>query len=103
MDENEEKMPRICSWANLYQGKKYDAVQMLGSMKDKQVSDNNLCCVACHYCKRGMILWFVWMQILPVLQVTSTERVLPVVQAFIEIEEYQTYVEDVEVSIRNVA
>jgi len=43
------------------------------------------------------------MQILPVLQVTSTERVLPVVQAFIEIEEYQTYVEDVEVSIRNVA
>ena len=49
------------------------------------------------------MLWFVWMQILPVLQVKSTERVLPVVQAFMETEEYQTYVEDAEVSIGNVA
>jgi len=103
VDENEKKVPRICRWANLYQGKKYDVVQMLRSMKDKQVSDNNLCCVACHYCERGMMLWFVWMQILPVLQVTSTERVLPVVQAFMETEEYQTYVEDAEVSIGNAA
>ena len=34
------------------------------------------------------------------LEVRSTERVLPVVQVFIETEEYQTYVEDAEVSKR---
>ena len=37
------------------------------------------------------------------LEVRSTERVLPVVQAFMETEEYQTYVEDAEVSMRIVA
>jgi len=47
-----------------------------------------------------MIMSFYWMQILPVLEVRSTERVLPVVQAFMETEEYQTYVEDAEVSMR---
>ena len=36
---NERKVPKICSWANLYQGKKYDAGKMLSSMKDKKVCD----------------------------------------------------------------
>jgi len=50
-----------------------------------------------------MIMWFDWMQILPVFEVRPTERVLPVVQAFVKAEEYQTYVEDAEVSMRIVA
>ena len=45
-------------------------------------------------------MWLLWMQILPVLQVTPTERELPVVQAFLETEEYQTYVEDAEVCMQ---
>jgi len=36
---NEKKVLRICSWANFYKGKKYDAVKMLSSMKDKEVCD----------------------------------------------------------------
>ena len=48
-------------------------------------------------------MWFDWMQILPVFEVRPTERVLPVVQAFVKAEEYQTYVEDAEVSMRIVA
>jgi len=43
------------------------------------------------------------MQILPVLQVTHTERQLRVVQAFLETDEYKTYVEDAEVCVRLVA
>jgi len=43
------------------------------------------------------------MQILPVLQVTPTERQLPVVQAFLETDEYQTYLEDAEVCMRIVS
>ena len=39
MDENEKKVPRICSWLNLYLGKNYDAVKLLSSMKDKEVCD----------------------------------------------------------------
>ena len=39
VDDNEKNVPRICSWANLYQGKNYDAVKMLSSMKDKEVCD----------------------------------------------------------------
>jgi len=34
------------------------------------------------------------MQILPVLEVTSTERELSMVQAFLESDEYKTYLED---------
>jgi len=44
--------------------------------------------------------WLLLMQILLVLQVTPTERELPVVQAFLETDEYQTYVEDAEVCMR---
>jgi len=40
------------------------------------------------------------MEILPVLQVTPIERQLPVVQAFLETDEYQTYLEDAEVCMR---
>ena len=36
---NDRKVPRICSWASLYQGKKYDAWRLLRSMKDKEVCD----------------------------------------------------------------
>jgi len=36
---NERKVPRISSWANLYQGKKYDTGKILGSMKAKEVCD----------------------------------------------------------------
>ena len=39
VDDNEKKVSRIYSWANLYQGKKYDAMKMLSSMKDKEVCD----------------------------------------------------------------
>jgi len=42
------------------------------------------------------------MQIVPVLDVTPTERQLPVVQAFLQTEEYQTFVEDVEVCVATV-
>jgi len=46
-----------------------------------------------------MIMWGALMQVLPVLEVTPTERVLRVVQAFMETEEYKAYVEDAEVSM----
>ena len=36
---NERKVPRICSWANRYRGKKYDTGQILSNMKDKEVCD----------------------------------------------------------------
>ena len=39
VDDNEKKVPRICSWLNLYLGKNYDAVKLLSSMKDKEVCD----------------------------------------------------------------
>jgi len=44
-----------------------------------------------------MIMWCALTQILPVLEVTPTERVIHVVQAFMETDEYKAYVEDVEV------
>jgi len=59
-----------------------------------------LYCVSLHNYDRGLMTWFLWMQILAVLQVTPTERELPVVQAFLETEEYQTYVEDAKVCMR---
>jgi len=34
---NERSVPRICSWANFYHGKKYDARLLLASMKEKEV------------------------------------------------------------------
>ena len=34
------------------------------------------------------------MQMLPVLEVTPTERELPVVQAFLNSDEYKAYLED---------
>jgi len=34
---NEKMVPKICNWANFYQGKKYDARLVLASMKDKEV------------------------------------------------------------------
>ena len=40
------------------------------------------------------------MQIVMVLEVRSTERELSVVQAFLESEEYKTYVEDEQVCVR---
>ena len=40
------------------------------------------------------------MQIVMVLEVRSTERELPVVHAFLESEEYRTYVEDEQVCVR---
>ena len=36
---NQRKVPRIYSWDNLYQGKKYDTRVVLGSMKAKEVCD----------------------------------------------------------------
>ena len=36
---NKRKVPRICGWANLYQGKKYGTGNILSSMKDKEVCD----------------------------------------------------------------
>ena len=42
----------------------------------------------------------VCMQILPVLEVTPMERELPVVQAFLESDEYKTYVKDEQVCVR---
>ena len=41
----------------------------------------------------------VLMQILPVLEVTPTERELPVVQAFLESDEYEMYLEDARVCV----
>ena len=41
-------------------------------------------------------------QILPVLEVTPTERQLAVVQAFLDSDEYKAYVEDAEVCVRTV-
>ena len=38
-EDNQKKVPRICSWPNLYQGKKYDAGVLLCSLKEKEVSD----------------------------------------------------------------
>ena len=50
-----------------------------------------------HNCDVALTRWLVLMQILPVLEVTPTERQLPVVQAFLETDAYQTYLEDAEV------
>jgi len=44
----------------------------------------------------------VLVQILPVLEVTPTERQLAVVQAFLDTDEYNAYVEDAEVGVRTV-
>jgi len=41
----------------------------------------------------------VLMQILPVLEVTSAERELPVVQAFLESDEYEMYLKDAQVCV----
>jgi len=43
------------------------------------------------------------MQILLVLEVTPTERELPLVQEFLESDKYQTYLEDAQVSVRTQA
>ena len=43
-----------------------------------------------------------FMQIVPVLDVTPTERQLPVVQAFLQTEECQMFVEDAEVCVATV-
>jgi len=40
------------------------------------------------------------MQILPVLEVTPTEKELPVVQAFLDNDEYKAYLEDAQVCVR---
>ena len=56
-------------------------------------------CVFVHNCGGGMTRCLTLMQILPVLQVTHTERQLRVVQAFLETDEYKTYVEDAEVCV----
>ena len=42
------------------------------------------------------------MQMVPVLDVTPTERKLPAVQAFIRTEEYKMHVEDTEVCVANI-
>ena len=39
---------------------------------------------------------------MPVLDVTPTEKQLPVLQAFLHTEEYQIYVEDAEVCVATV-
>jgi len=39
------------------------------------------------------------MQILPVLEVTPTERELPVVETFLESDEYEMYLEDAQVCV----
>ena len=39
VEDNEKKVPRICSWANFNQGKKYDAGVLLRSFKEKEVCD----------------------------------------------------------------
>jgi len=59
--------------------------------------------VSVHNCDGGLTRWLILMQILPVLQVTQTERQLHVVQAFLETDEYKTYLEDAEVCMRVVA
>jgi len=43
MHADEKSMPRIASWVNLYIGRKYDAVQLISSIKANQVR-YMLCC-----------------------------------------------------------
>jgi len=62
-----------------------------------------LYCVSVHNCHGGMTRCFTLMQILPMLQVTYTERQQCVVQAFLETDEYKTYLEDAKVYVRLIA
>ena len=75
MESNDRMVPRICSEANMYQGKKYDARLLLARMKDKEVCANNYCHVQ-PWCElpQGHMSWYVLIQIVPVLDVTPTER-----------------------------
>ena len=99
-ESNDQIVPRICSWANMYQGKKYDARLLLARMKDKEVCANNDRHVQpWRELPYGDISRYVLMQIVPVLDVTPTEKKLPAVQAFIRTEGYKMYVEDTEVCV----
>ena len=50
----------------------------------------------------GHMSRYVLTQIVSVLDVTPIERQLPVVQAFLQTEEYQTYLEDAEVCVATI-
>ncbi|KAJ8420215.1 hypothetical protein Cgig2_021429 [Carnegiea gigantea] len=69
---DEKRVPRLSSWVNFYKGKKYHTGVVVRELKDSEI--------------------------IQIIEVRDKERRIPVVQALVESEEYEAYVEDVQVS-----